>query len=380
MNLQRITFGALLAALMTAQLAVAQVLPEDRFDAMYHYYDGDDVEISGPSILVRKQLTSDISAYANYYVDDISSASVDVRSYASPYDEERTEITLGADMLVGETIVSGGFTDSDEDDFEAQTAYFSVAQEVFGGLTTVTLGYSRGWDDVMNVTDSDFKEDVDRRAYRLGISQIMTKNLVMTFDFEGRTDEGYLNNPYRQVRYVAPTPQGFLYQQEIYPNTRDSAAFSVGGRYFLDNWRKSAAYSNVRYYTDSWEIDSFDALAGYVFQFTDKWLVDISYRFYTQSEAEFYSDLFPFANAQNFMGRDKEISDFDNQTFRLGLTYDFLQGGNSRINRGSATLDVSHIEFDYSNFRDIPAGGAAGEEPLFDFDAFVAQFYLSFWF
>ena len=29
---------------------------------------------------------------------------------------------------------------------------------------------------------------------------------------------------------------------------------------------------------------------------------------------------------------------------------------------------------------DVPKGGPAGDEPLFDFDAIVGQFYISIWF
>ena len=82
----------LVVLLFAGQSVCAQVLPEDRFDMLYHSYDGDDVEITGPSILFRKKATKDISLYANYYIDNITSASIDVRSYASKYDEERTEV------------------------------------------------------------------------------------------------------------------------------------------------------------------------------------------------------------------------------------------------------------------------------------------------
>ena len=120
---------------------LAQVLPEDRFDAMYHSYDGDQVKITGPSILLRKQVSKNASVFANYYVDDITSASIDVRTLgASEYTEKRTEISFGGDVLIGDSIVSAGYVNSDENDFKAETAWFNVSQEVFGGLTTVKLG------------------------------------------------------------------------------------------------------------------------------------------------------------------------------------------------------------------------------------------------
>ena len=90
----------------------AAVLPEDRADVMYHSYDGGDITIDGPAVLVRKGVTDDISVSAQYYVDEISSASIDVMVVASPYTEERTEYTVGADYLINKTIISAGYTNS----------------------------------------------------------------------------------------------------------------------------------------------------------------------------------------------------------------------------------------------------------------------------
>jgi hypothetical protein len=371
----------LVVLLFAGQSVHAQVLPEDRFDALYHSYDGDDVEITGPSILFRKKATKDISLYANYYVDNITSASIDVRSYASKYDEERTEVTVGGDMLVGESILSAGFTDSDENDFQAQTAYFGVSQEIFGGLTTLNMGYSRGWDDVSEIVSDSTVDvgEVDRRAYRVGISQVMTKNLIMSLNYEARTDEGFLNNPYRNYRYEDGTG-GFAWAKEEYPDTRSSSALSVGGRYFVEERQSSSVYGNARYYDDTWGISAYDVTAGYTLSTFDRWIFDISYRYYDQTKADFYSDLFPFANSQNFLGRDKELSTFSDQTIRAAVTYDLKTSGSGFVSRGTVNFDLSYIQFDYSDFRDVPAGGATGDEPLFDFGAVVGQVYLSFWF
>ena len=75
--------------------ALAGVLPEDRADVLYHYYDGGGVTIDGPSILARKSIGQHVSVYGNYYVDSVSSASIDVLTTASPYEEERVETSIG---------------------------------------------------------------------------------------------------------------------------------------------------------------------------------------------------------------------------------------------------------------------------------------------
>ena len=72
-----------LLLLMLARSGVAGVLPEDRADVLLHSYDGGGVTIQGPSLLVRKQFAQKFSVSANYYVDKVSSASIDVTMSAA---------------------------------------------------------------------------------------------------------------------------------------------------------------------------------------------------------------------------------------------------------------------------------------------------------
>ena len=150
MILRRLFLTALLLA-MTGT-AVAGVLPEDRADVLYHLYDGGGVEIDGPSILVRKKVGKSVSIVGNYYVDMVSSASIDVITTASPYTEEREQWSLGMDYLRGNTTMRVNYVSSEESDYDAETVSFSVSQDMFGDLTTLTLGYALG-DDLVGRSD-----------------------------------------------------------------------------------------------------------------------------------------------------------------------------------------------------------------------------------
>jgi hypothetical protein len=177
-------------------------------------------------VLVRKSVGPQVSVSGQYYVDMVSAASVDVVALASEYTEERTEYTLGVDYLHEDSILSLGYTNSSENDYEANTVYFSVSQEFFGGMSTVTLGYARGQDEVGVRGDESFSEDADRQNYQLGLSQVMTRNSLLGVDLEVVTDEGFLENPYRRNRYIDPDdPTNFILDQpERYPETRTSSA------------------------------------------------------------------------------------------------------------------------------------------------------------
>jgi hypothetical protein len=360
--------------------AGAGVLPEDRADLLLHSYDGGGVTIQGPSLLVRKQFAQKFSASANYYVDKVSSASIDVITTASPYTEERTQYSLGLDYLHDRWTMNLGFTNSEENDYTAETFSFAISQDVFGDLTTISLGYSLGNDIVRRRGDDTFQDDVQRQNYRLGLSQILTKNLLLGLSFETVTDEGFLNNPYRQIRYVdTGSPQGYSYEREIYPRTRTSDAGAVRLRYYLPY--RAAVHAEYRQYSDTWQIKADTFELGYTHPLETGWTIEGKLRFYSQDKAEFYSDLFAASQFQNFMARDKELSTFASQGIRLAASYDIVRGGWRFVERGTVNLIFDHLMFDYEDFRDLRnSGGVAGQEPFYSFDANVFQVFVSFWF
>ncbi len=360
----------------------AAVLPEDRADILIHAYTGGGVEVIGPSVLIRKSLGNSFSASVNYYEDSITSASIDVEMItgASTYTENRKEHSFTVDYLHDSTIISLGYNDSKESDYTSKTASFGISQEMFSAMTTVTISYAQAADVVMDNEEPDFKEDVDRRIYRLGISQVLSANAIMGITWETITDQGFLNNPYRSVRYVDNSVgRGYSLQPEEYPSTRNSSTIAIRGIYYLP-YRASLS-AGYRYFTDSWGIDASNSELAYVHPLGDTaWTFDFKYRFYQQSAATFYSDLYPTIHYQNHLARDKELSTFNSHTVGLGVSYEFLQQSWSVLDRGSLNLSYDYIMFRYDDFHDATAGGGAGEEPLYEFSANVFKLYLSVWY
>lgn len=380
------------ALAVLAAAARAGVLPEDRTDALYHYYNGDNVEIDGPSLLIRKNIKETVSFFGNYYVDSISSASIDVvTTGASPYEEERKEYSVGMDYLHDDTIMSIAFTDSNENDYKAQSLNIGISQDILGGLTTVTMSYGRGSDDIFRngpdgQPDGIFQEEAERRNYRLGVTQVITRNWLLGLYYEAITDEGWLNNPYRQTRFLDPnSATGYSFQPEVYPGTRSSNAIAFKMRYHLPY--RAAVHGGYRFFTDDWGIDAHNFDIGYTHPLRDAWILDVSYRFYTQGKADFFSDLFPYQDSQNFLARDKELSTFVSHSLRFGASYNLLKGGWKFLEKASVNVYYDHMIFDYDDFHDLrfkDENGAPlyapGQEPLFDFSADVMQLYFSIWF
>ncbi len=365
--------------------ASAGVLPDDRADVLIHSYKGGGIEIKGPSVLVRKKFGDHVSVAYNYYadqitghVDTISGASVDAVSGASTYREERKQHSLSVDFLQDKTTWTTGFINSDEPDFKSKTAFATVSEDIFGDLTTISFGVVRGWDKIGERGKSTLDGEADRRNWQVGLTQILTRNLLLGLNFETSESEGLLNNPYRKVRYRdSQETRGYGTQREAYPHTRTGNAGSGQLKYHLPG--RGALDGSYRYYADTWGIRAHTAQLGIAQPLFHNWLFDAHLRYYRQTHANFYSDLFPIQSAQNFLARDRELATFKSLTLGAGASWQmphpkFLQ-------KNSLNLRLDRLRINYDDYRDLRyVNAGAGLEPLYTLDVTVLQLFYSAWF
>ena len=344
---------------VTATLSAA-TLPEERVQLMYHAYDGGGVEVSGPALNARTNFGGRLSATADYYVDSISAASVDVVTSASPYSEQRTEFGVGGEWLYGDAIVGAAYSNSDESDYQADTYSLGVTQEVFGGMTTIAMAYAHG-DDVVGRVDTDFEDGVDRDTWMLGLSQVLTPRLLGNVNYEAVTEDGFLANPYRSARILgAQIP-------ERYPGTRTSQALSLGAIYSYSE--NTALRGSYRYFTDTWDIGAHTLELAYSHYLNPRWIADLRLRYYTQNAASFYGD--NFQQEYNYMARDKELSSFDSWSAGGSLSWDLARELPLGLREARVTLSYDLIRFSYDDYTDLRDG------ELYEFDSHILQLYFS---
>lgn len=376
--------------------ANAAVLPDERIDVMNHEYSGGGITVSGPSILVRKNVGGSVSLSANYYVDMVSSASIDVLATASKYSEKRVEKSVGLDYQHDRTSYSFGYTTSDENDYHAKTYSMGVSQTFFGDLTTLSFGFGFGQDivgkNIKGEPDPDFHLNKDRHKYTFSLSQILTKNLIADLSVESGSDacinmkkgESCLNNPYRSVRWYDEISGRGGAQAEVYPLTHNTDAVGFRAIYHLPY--AATIRTDFRNFSDSWGVKAHNGELRYVQNFNKDFLFEIKYRVYSQGAADFYSDLFPFQDAQNFLARDKELSPFSSNSFGMGVTYN-MPWHLPFADKSTMNFYWDHMSIKYDDFRDYAnfakrkdAVYKPGEEPLYSLDADVIRVYLSVWF
>ena len=345
-----------------ATQASAAALPEDKAEAIFHVYDGGGVKATGPALLVRKSLLDRVSLTAQYYVDAVSNASIDVVTTASPFKENRTAWDFTAETVVRDTTLTLGLSRSTEPDYVAEGLSLDAAHEVFGGQTTVSLGFTRARDQVGQKGVVGWIDTATHWQYRAGLTQILTPRWLMSANFEAISDSGYLGSPYRAARvFGAAVP-------ERNPRTRTGRAAKL--RSIHDTGAlisRSSFRAEYRYYWDTWDIKAHTLELGGAKYLGQSYLLDVSLRSYSQGKALFYSD-----NAQAetlYISRNRQLSTFKSTglSAKLSYTWPGLPAGYDVKLTGAYELK----QFRFSDFTD-----SRTNKP-YSYNANVVQVYVS---
>ena len=354
-----VLLGGLLGGVFAAGGARAVDLPEDRGELLFHSYSGGGVRANGPALLVRKSIADKVSLTGSYYVDSVSNASIDVVTTASPYREKRTEYGFAADYTYRESTLTLTGSTSREPDYTANRFGLDIAQETFGGMTTVSLGFTRGSDDVGKHNAPEFADRATHWQYRLGVTQILTKRWLASANFEAIADDGYLGSPYRVARvFGAAVP-------ERNPRTRSSRAMKFGVTGDLGS--HDAMHADYRYFWDTWAIKAHTTELGYSRYFGDAILADTFLRYHAQTHALFYSD-----NAQTettYVSRNRQLSSFNSVGLGAKLAYTVRKvPGQYEVKLNGA---YEYVRFKFKDFTDVRTGSP------YAYNANVLQLYVS---
>lgn len=325
-------------------------LPQDHEEALIHLYNGGGVKAYGPALLVRKSVADKVSLTGSVYVDMVSNASIDVVTTASPFRENRVEWGLGVDHVEQDTLMHLGVSRSTEPDYVASAANLDVSQDVFGGMSTVALGFTLGQDDVGRHGETGYFDHARHWQYRLGLTQILSPRWIASVNGEAIADEGYLGNPYRVARVFG------AYVPERMPRTRTARAlqFRVIGDISDEGASdRSAVRASYRYYRDTWAVQAHTLELGYTRHFGPDWLGDVALRLNHQGAALFFRD-----NAQSetlYVTRNRQLSAFNSYALAGKLSYT-LPGETAQRYGLQLNANLELLSFHYSEFTDIRTG------------------------
>jgi len=341
--------AAALAGLVAAGSVQAVDLPEDRAETMYHLYEGGGVVAQGPAVLVRKSMLDRVSLQAGYYVDAVSNASIDVVTTASKYRETRDQADIGLDYVVRDSLIHVSGSRSTEPDYQANMLSVDLTQDVFGGMTTVVLGYSHGDDKVGQHGTPGWIGTAHHWQYRLGVTQILTPRWTASANVEAVDDAGYLGSPYRLARVFG------TYVHENDPGTRSSQALKLSTTGDITGEgasHRSAVRAEYRYYRDTWGIRGHTLELGYNRALAPGWLLESFVRYYRQDKALFYSDNAPQQTL--YLTRNRELSTMHDLGPGATLSYTLRNVPGKLDLKWSASYQ--YMDFHYADYTDVRTG------------------------
>jgi len=237
--------------------------------------------------------------------------------------------------------------------------------------------------DVGDLSNRLGKQDKDVVDLVLGVTQVVSKNLIVQANYSFSDSSGYLNDPYKIVSVVDAVtgdvvqrtpPQGVEgpsheYIFESRPDERTKHSLYVQTKYYMDGKVLDASY---RYMTDDWDIDSHTVDLRYRWPMGDSRYLEPHLRFYTQTDANFYQvGVVNGAPLPAFASNDYRLGNFDAIT--AGLKYGWTTRNGNEM---SARLEL------YQQRGSIPAdklfGNQIGLVQYPDLDAIIFQFSYRF--
>jgi hypothetical protein len=326
--------------------------------ALYARTDSNATTVWAPRLRVAGKLGESLGVETAIAMDAWTGASIDVVTAATKaIFEIRKEVTAGGFYEFPNVTVSGGYRYSTENDYWSNGGIGTLTFDLASNNTTLAIAAFGSRDTVGRAKDPGFKEPQSSIGGRLSLTQVIDPQSLVQVSWETTSVSGYQASPYRFVAIgndgtCAGTPNSNLPPRdgcgpEVVPDERfRHAAVARTRRALGDHVSIGLEY---RYYFDNWGVQSHTIMPDVALLITEANTLGLDYRYYTQSEAEFYKPRYlEAADELRFRTRDRELSTL--YANRLGLRYQYhvdLGDGSSVL---TAALRASVTRFNYLAF------------------------------
>jgi len=315
------------------------------------------------------------------------------------FKDTRLALTAGWQQPAGEKgLFSIGASASKEYDYLHTGLNASYAHDFNKRNTTVSAGFAFAKDsiepvggapipftpmlDVGDISNRVGDQDKDILDFVLGVTQVVSRDLLVQVNYSYSRSEGYLNNPYKVLSVVdsvtgdtvprTPDPEGgpsgvFLFEGR--PEERTQHSVYTQAKYNMNGKVLDVSY---RYMTDDWEIDSHTIDVRYRWPIGDRSYLEPHLRFYSQTEADFYRlSLDESVALPSYASSDYRLGNFDGTT--AGLKYGWKTRNDNEMS--------IRVEW-YTQSGTVPAdqliGNQAGRDNYPDLNALIVQFSYRF--
>jgi hypothetical protein len=182
---------------------------------------------------------------------------------------------------------------------------------------------------------------VNRNSYSasFGFSQVLSKKLQVSLFFDVLQQQGLLSSPYHRI-YFSDKANYYIGQAQYIPEYESETNVGVykladdierlpDSRFKLPIGARLNYYINerfvlrsyYRYYSDNWNIQSHTLNFELPIKVSDRFTVLPLYRYYTQTQSEYYAPYEMHLSTEKYYTSDADLSTFDSNQYGLGINY-----------------------------------------------------------
>lgn len=258
-------------------------------------------------------------------------------SFTKLFNEKNTELSVNANLyfdswsLIYPAELRGPGDGDDDDDFN---------------INNYTITGNTDYDNSLIGFNSS-----KRNSYSMGIvlSQILTKNLQSSFSLDLVLQDGLLSTPFQRV-YFSDVDDSFIENFHLaddierLPSTRFKVAAGSQFNYYINEMFVVRSY--YRFYNDDWGITSNTASIEVPVKITEKFTLYPSYRFYNQTEADYFAPYEGHLSTSEFYTSDYDLSNFTANQYGFGISYTDIFTSMSVGPVGLKSIDLKYNRYE----------------------------------
>jgi hypothetical protein len=258
-------------------------------------------------------------------------------SYAKLFNEKNTEVSINANI----------YLDTWNTIYPRELRSFGSGNGLSDALfSRYTITGNANYNPSFNEFDSKTRNSY---ALGLGFSQILSKNLQGSLAIDIIQQEGLLSTPFQRV-YFSDVADSFIQDfhladdVERLPDTRFKVA--AGGRlnYYINETFVLRTF--YRYYFDDWGVNSQTASLEVPIKISDKFTLYPSYRYYTQTVADYFAPYEAHVSTESFYTSDYDLSAYNSNQFSFGVNYTDIFSKFHIWKYGLKSVDLKLTQYD----------------------------------
>lgn len=307
-----------------------------------------------PVLIWDHQVSEDWGYALTFSYDNVSSASIERLSKFPEQSGASGDYYFGLDYASRHRLDSdrrfswnvGGSVEYDYKSLGGGLAY-ETENRTYGSTTSWSLQSYYDIVDVIRFDGSDDEGQDSRLSVTGGWSydRPLSPKWIASLKTIVAFQSGFLETPYNAVVLedpgLPPNPnldnmaRGIEVTEEL-PDTRVRGSVKLTGRRWVGEGRSVELGGRV--YADDWGIFAVSAEPRFQMQLGERARMRLRYRYYVQTEADYFSDSFAGTvpgDAPKYRTQDSDLGAFDAHTF--GIRFDLLSAGLPRV-----TLDLNY--------------------------------------